>query len=133
MDTVLLAERVELIEESVRALVTIPARMESMERRFADIEGRMVSVEGRLVSLEGRLVNVEERLVNVEGRLVVVEGQIVQLRGEMHGEFSAIRDNMNERFDALYERGEDTRRFMRVLHEEVLDRVGRLGEGRSAL
>jgi len=119
MDTVLLAERVELIEESVRALVTLPARMESMERRFADIEGRMVSVE--------------ERLVNVEGRLVVVEGQIVQLRGEMHGEFSAIRDNMNERFDALYERGEDTRRFMRVLHEEVLDRVGRLGEGRSAL
>ena len=126
MDTVLLAERVELIEESVRALVTLPARMESMERRFADIEGRMVSVEGRLVSLEGRLVNVEERLV-------VVEGQIVQLRGEMHGEFSAIRDNMNERFDALYERGEDTRRFMRGLHEEVLDRIGRLGEGRSAL
>jgi len=126
MDTVLLAERVELIEESVRALVTLPARMESMERRFADIEGRMVSVEGRLVSLEGRMVNVEERLV-------VVEGQIVQLRGEMHGEFSAIRRNMNERFDALDERGEDTRRFMRVLHEEVLDRVGRLGEGRSAL
>ena len=126
MDGVLLAERVELIEESVRALVTLPARMESMERRFADIEGRMVSVEGRLVSLEGRLVNVEERLV-------VVEGQIVQLRGEMHGEFSAIRRNMNERFDALYERGEDTRRFMRVLHEEVLDRIGRLGEGRSAL
>ena len=57
----------------------------------------------------------------------------MHLREEMHGEFSALRGDMNERSDALYERGEDTRRYVRVLHDEVLDRNARLGEGRSAL
>jgi predicted nucleic acid-binding Zn-ribbon protein len=108
MDVALLAERVELIEESVRALVTLPERMEAMEQRFADVEGRLVNVEG----------------------------QIVRLRDEMHSESSAIRSDLRGltvRFEALYERGEDTRRYMRVLHEEVLERIGRLGEGRSGL
>lgn len=101
MDATRLAERVGMLEGTVRALVTMPARM-----------------------------------AGLEGRLATVEMQIVQLRAEMQGEFSAIRGDLrglNERFDALYERGEDTRRYMRVLHEEVLDRMARLGEGRGAL
>lgn len=115
MTTAALAERIEMLEQTVHGLVTLPGRMEA--------------VEGRLTTVEGRLVMVEGRLVKVEGRLATVEVQIVHLREEMRSEFSAIRGELGERFEALYERGEDTRRYMRVLHEEVIDRIARIGEG----
>ena len=52
-------------------------------------------------------------------RVTSLESQILQLRAEMHDGFSAI----DGRF-------EETHRFMRVLHEEVLTRISLLQEAR---
>ena len=74
-----------------------------------------------------------------------VESQILQLRGEMRDGFSAI----DKRFEAvdkhfgavdarlddlkkqIKEGDEETKRYMRVLHEEVLSRIATLQEGRK--
>lgn len=45
-----------------------------------------------------------------------VESQLSQLRTEMRAEFSAVRQDM-------VNGDEETRRQMRVLHEEVIDRL----------
>jgi len=56
-----------------------------------------------------------ERLRELPSRMAAVESQILQLRGEMQGGISAIRGDIDE-----------TRRHMRVLHEEVLSRIALL-------
>ena len=50
------------------------------------------------------------------GRVTAVELQILQLRGEMREQFDALRQEIREGDD-------ETRRYMRVLHEEVLSRT----------
>ena len=71
-----------------------------------------------------------------------VELQIRQLRDEMRGECSAIRQELTSLFRAelvgntdslraeIREGDEETRRFMRVLHEDVIARIAALGDAR---
>ena len=59
-------------------------------------------------------------LQSLPDRMTAVESQILQLRGEMRDGFSAMRDGDDE-----------TRRQMRLLHEEVLSRIALLQEGRG--
>jgi len=62
-------------------------------------------------------------------------GQFLQLRDEMRGECSAVRAEIRDGDAALGEeirRGdEETRNYMRVLHEEVIARIATIGEGGS--
>ena len=57
-------------------------------------------------------------LQSLPDRMTAVESQILQLRGEMRDGFSAMREGDDE-----------TRRQMRLLHEEVLSRIALLQEG----
>ena len=87
----------------------------TMDERVTDLEKLAESLAPlpvRMEAVEGRLGVVEKRLGTVETRLSTVESQIVQLRTEMRVGFSTVR------------------REMRVLHEEVIRRIGLLGEGR---
>ena len=86
----------------------------------------------------GTLETLPKRMDAFEARLGLVEGQIVQLRVEMHAEFSAVRKEMKAGHEALRtglraeirEGDEETRTLMRALHEDVIDRIKLLGEGR---
>lgn len=102
-----LTRRVEILEQHVELLKDLPSRM-------TGVEGRLTSVEGRLMS---------------------VEAQLVQLRGEMNSGFSALsyatnamNADMVARFEAQDQKFEDLRRQMHLLHEDVLERIARLGE-----
>ena len=75
----------------------------------------------RVEVLEQKVTALEE----LPARMSALETQIVQLRGEMKGEFSAARKEMGELNDRTLVQ-------MRVLHEEVIDRIGKLDEGRRA-
>jgi len=102
-----LTERVEVLEQKVEGLDTLPARVEA------------------------------------------VELQIVQLRTEMRSGFSDVRQEMAAMAAGLREEirkseeglrtelimeirkgGEDTRRYMRMLHEEVISKIATIEEGR---
>ena len=74
-------------------------------------------------SLRVRVERLERRVENLEplpDRVSAVESQIMQLRDEMRNEFSATRALIS-----------DVDRYMRVLHEDVIQRITTLGEGRS--
>jgi hypothetical protein len=82
-----------------------------------------------------------ESLETVPARISAVELQIVQLRQDMNAGFSAIRDDLRGEIRAVDERirtdlraeiragDEETRRFMRVLHEDVIARIAAIRHG----
>jgi hypothetical protein len=92
------------------------------------------SLEQRMDSLERR-VDILEQL---PGRVTALETKIVQLRDEMRSEFSAVRADiragdeetrrvLTERMESLFEANE---RHMRLLHEDLVERIARSAEGR---
>ena len=64
-----------------------------------------------------------EGLAALPAHVASVELQIVQLRDEMRLGFSAVRQEIREG-------DEETRRYRRVLHEDVIARLAALGEAR---
>lgn len=83
-----------------------------------------------------------EQFETLPARLAAVELQILQLRDEMRREFSAVRRELTDLFRAelqtntdslraeIRQGDEETRRFVRVLHEDVIARIAALGEAR---
>lgn len=90
----------------------------------------------RVDSLEIRVTRLEE----LPARMDRLEGQIVSLRTEMRAEFSAVRSEMAAQTEALRvsltKHTDDSmaglRTHMRLLHEEVLNRISLTSEGRRA-
>jgi predicted phage gp36 major capsid-like protein len=108
--------------------------------------------EKRVETLEGKV----ELLEQLPARVSALESQVLKLRDEMRAEFSATRSALRAEFrEGLETSGaslrqeiadsgmslatslrqeiragdEETRRLMRVLHEEVLARIETLGRG----
>jgi hypothetical protein len=86
------------------------------------IEQRVEALEKRVTELDGK-----------GGRLDRIESQIVQLQNEMRDGFSAIRAEMHDGFAQLRteikEGDEETRRYMRVLHEDLVSRIATIQKG----
>ena len=74
-----------------------------------------------LEELPERLTSLEGRVASLDGRVASLEGQVLQFRAEVRVEFSAVREEMRAG-------DEETRRQMRVLHEEVIARIALLDE-----
>jgi hypothetical protein len=74
------------------------------------------------IEIVERKVEIMERLPE---RVTAVELQLVQLRDEMRAEFSATRAKMRAG-------DEETRRYMRVLHEDVITRISMLERPRRS-
>lgn len=83
-------------------------------------------------TLAARVENLEMRVSALEElprRLDSIELQFLHLREHVDGKFSALEQKLEQKIEA----GDDeTRRFMRVLHEEVLSRIALLQEGLDA-
>jgi predicted nucleic acid-binding Zn-ribbon protein len=75
----------------------------------------------RVEVLEKKMTALDE----LPARVSSLETQIVQLRTEMKGEFSAVRQEMRALND-------HTLTQVRILHEEVIDRIARLDESGGA-
>jgi hypothetical protein len=88
-------------------------------------------------SLEARMDRLERRVDSLEQlphRMTALETQIVQLREEMRNEFSAIRSELRDvdagltkEMHTLFSANE---RHMRLLHEDLVQRIATIKEGR---
>ena len=93
-------------------------------------------------SLRVRVERLERRvdiLEQLPDRVSALEAQIVLLRDEMRSEFSAVRTDirtgdeetrrmLTERMESLFDANQ---RHMRLLHEDLVERIARMGEGRN--
>lgn len=114
METRTPAKRVETLEIAMEGLNELPARVARLDDRVASLDGRVALLDGRVALLDDRAAS--------------LEGQFLQFREEVRGEFSALRVEMRAG-------DEETRRElgtqMRVLHEEVLERLTVIGGRKS--
>ena len=87
---------------------------DSMAKRLEIMEMAVQSLAG----LPGQVAALDTRVASLEL-------QFLQFREETRSEFSALRTEVREG-------DQQTRTEMRVLHEEVLERIALLGEGRAS-
>jgi hypothetical protein len=84
-------------------------------------------------SLENRVTALERDVETLRGlpdRIATLEERLLQFQLEVRGEFSAVRHEMHRLAETLrmeIRAGDsETRRYMRVLHEEVLSRIANI-------
>jgi hypothetical protein len=99
-----------------------------------DLHAQLRREEGLVESksLEERVTFLENEMQGLRGlpeRVASLEN-ILQFRAEVRGEFSAVRQDMQgivQMLRAEIRAGDaETRRYMRVLHEEVLSRIANI-------
>jgi archaellum component FlaC len=147
-------QRIGNLEAAVKPLTLLPKRVDRLDTRLGAVEGRLVAVEDRLTGVEGRLIGVEGRLTDVESQIVQLRTEMKDefsaVRREMHQQGDELREDIASqgretagqilRLEChITDVNEATRqemraldaargREMRVLHEEIIDRLKRIGE-----
>jgi hypothetical protein len=105
---------------------------------LAEVRGGLAEVRGGLAEVRGGLAEVRSGLADVRGGLAEVRGDLAETRDNLLGviesgsqatqqmfnevrqDIGAFRQETNTRFDGLSTQ-------MRVLHEDVIERISRLG------
>ena len=80
-----------------------------------------------------------EDLRELPTRMAAVESQILQLREEIHVGFSAIRNrfdgvdqqfkSIDQQFKGIDQQFDETRRYMQMLHEDLVARISMIRDG----
>jgi phosphoribosylamine-glycine ligase len=65
----------------------------------------------------------------VEPRLATVETELREFRVEVRQEFEKVRQDFVAVRKEIRAGDEETRRLMRVLHEDLVERITKIGEG----
>jgi CHASE3 domain sensor protein len=120
---------VEKLEKVVESLAELPQRMTALGGRFDRLEGRVGSLELQIVQLRTEMKD------GFSAVLEVVESSSQasqQLHDDGRAEMRQLFKENRERLErAIAEGDEATRTQMRVLHEDLVSRIARLGEAPS--
>jgi archaellum component FlaC len=117
-----LTQRVEALEHKVHGLATLPARVGAVERELKEFRADVDAEFGR-VHVEFGRVHVEFGKVHTE--LAGGRDEFATVRDEfatVRSEFATVRSEIRQG-------DEETRRYMRVLYEELVERIKIMGEG----
>jgi hypothetical protein len=77
-------------------------------------------------SLEERVSLVENELRGMPERVTALDAEFQQFRVEVRDEFSATREQLQKE---IREGDEETRRLMRMLHEDLVARIALIDRG----
>jgi chromosome segregation ATPase len=139
MSSIPLVRRVEVLEDHVSALNRLPERVAALESalaafrgevraEFTGVQGEFTGVRAELTNVRAEFTNVRAELTGVHDKLAAIDGRLTAVESKLvehDGEFAALRVEIRAG-------DEETRRQMRVLHEEVLSRIALLQEGFDA-
>ena len=114
-----LLNRVQLLEKTVDQLRELPARLEGIEHRVAGCEGQILQLRSEM----------RAEFSNVRGEM---RTEFAAVHADMQAASIAVREEMQAGFgkvtDDIKHGDEETRRFMRVLYEDLVARIATLGE-----
>lgn len=142
-------ERVGRLEKTVAALTGLPGEVSQLSRRVGTMESQIVQLR---TEMKDEFFAVRRELAAMRGEQTELRGELDEHGGglaELRGDLAETRDNLlgviergsqatQEMFDEVREdirafRQETNSRFdglstqMRVLHEDVIERISRLG------
>ena len=135
-------ERVERLEKTVAALAGLPGEVSQLSHRVGTMESQIVQLR---TEMKDEFFAVRRELAAMRGEQTELRGGLTDLRGELAGtkdnllgviesgsqatrhmfdevreDIRAFRQETNSRFDGLSTQ-------MRVLHEDVIERISHLG------
>ena len=113
------ADRVAILEKKVEDLASLPARVAGVELQIVQLRDEM--------RLGFSAVRQEIRQGDDRVR-EDLRAEMRELRGELRSEMQRLREEL--RAD-IREGDQETRRYMRVLHEDVIARIAALGNARQ--
>ena len=129
MEQVSLERRVEILEQQVESLSLVPSKIAAMEEQFVQrLEELRLDVSATVQESEGKT---RREMAALHADCVSRLELLVQGRATQHQtELLALHKQAAARLEELIRDGDDeTRRFMRMLYEEVIERIARIGEG----
>ena len=124
-----LAERVEILEETVEAHEGLPSRVAGVESQIVllrdELRGEASAIREEMASLgetlRGEMRDLAETL----------RGEMRDLGGTLRGEMREQGETLRAELRAEIRAGdEETRRYMHGLHEDLVSRIALLGEAR---
>ena len=116
-----LSRRVEILEEKVERLGGLPARIDNLEVQILQFR------EEVRAEFSATRADFLARIALTEAALLHEMNQLDEKRGkETRRELAETRTELIAR---IAEGDEETRRYMRVLHEDVIARIAMIGEG----
>jgi chromosome segregation ATPase len=151
-----LTERVTILEQKVNEFASLPSRVAGVELQIVQLRDEMQGgfsavrqemavlrddlrselhhelhgIREELGGIRGELSGVRGELDGIHGTLSGVRAELDGIRGELdgiRGELNGLRGLRAE----IREGDEETRRFMRVLHEDLIVRIAALGDARG--
>jgi archaellum component FlaC len=111
-------------------LTTINARLGQMDERFAGIDVRLDRMDDRFAAIDVRLGRMDERFAEIDVRLDRVDDRFAGIGtrlDRMHARLEKIDDEFAQMRKEIRLGDEETRRYMRVLHEDLVERFAILG------
>jgi predicted nucleic acid-binding Zn-ribbon protein len=120
-------ERLIVLEDDMDMLRKLPERV-------TGLSDRVTALSDRVTGLSDRVTGLSDQVAGLSDRVTTVESNILQFRADVRVEFSAVREEMRHEIQRTVDllRSEiragdaETRRYMRVLHEEVLTRIANI-------
>jgi hypothetical protein len=140
-----LTRRVQILEEKVESLERLPARIDNLEVQILqfreEVRGEFSATREGMGSLRAQMLQLHEQAI---ARIALTETALLHEMNQLD-ERGVARDQETRRQLAvslaetraeliarIAEGDEETRRYMRVLHEEVIARITTIGEGRRS-
>jgi len=112
-----LTQRVEILEQKVERLETLPARMAAVEWQIVQLRDEM---QGGFSAVRQEMaVMADDLRTELHHGLHGIRGELDGIHGELDGLRAEIRAG-----------DEETRRYMRVLYEDLIARIAALGDVR---
>ena len=140
-----LVERVEILEHNVEGLAGLPGRVDAVGLQIVQLREEMragfsalgADVDSNIRASRDSLRNELQTDIGVACDSVKSELRADirtacdSLTSELQTEIRASRDSLKSELQTEIRSGdEETRRYMRVLHEEVISRIATIGEAR---
>jgi hypothetical protein len=105
-----LVRRIEILEGNVNALRQLPEHVSAIAADLTALRGDFTELRGDVTRLQDDVTQ--------------LRGDLMQFQVNVGAEFAAVREEIRAG-------DEETRREMRILHEEVISRIALLAEGRK--
>jgi hypothetical protein len=116
--------RVDILESAVAELNELPGQMKALSSQFLllrqEVGDRITALRGDMRAMRGELG------AEMDAMRVELRGEMGTMRDGLRAEMAAMRTELTE---AIHDGDERVLSQMRTLHEDLVDRITRLGEG----
>jgi chromosome segregation ATPase len=120
--TAVVLQAAEFREEVRAEFSSVRGDLSSVREEMTSMRDEMTSLRGEMTSMRGEMTSMRDDMTSLRGEMTSVRGEMTSMRGEMTSMRDELRKEINDGDD-------ETRRLMRVLHEDLVGRISLIDKG----